>query len=156
MVGLPSSIARYENNQERAQVKRIIVDREGMAPEFLASLHAERRAAVTILQTNQDQDLTSFCDVGTFVPLGTDTQGRVIREVAPASIVLPHLDYPGEQPGFQVALIVTFIAQFPFSLIQQTRTCRKASMQTESETIRAGGKKAGKPWPLPPKIRQQS
>jgi hypothetical protein len=40
MVGLPSIIARYENSQERAQVKRIIVDREGMATEFLASLYA--------------------------------------------------------------------------------------------------------------------
>jgi hypothetical protein len=67
--GLPAIIARYEQQEESFQVKRIIVDREGMATEFLASLHAEGRTVVTILQTNQYQDLTSFCDVGTFVPL---------------------------------------------------------------------------------------
>jgi hypothetical protein len=40
IVGLPSVIARYEDSKERAQVKRIIVDREGMATEFLVRLHA--------------------------------------------------------------------------------------------------------------------
>ena len=105
IVGLPSIIARYEYSKESAQVKRIIVDREGMATEFLASLHAEGRTVVTILQTNQYQDLTSFCDVGTFVPLSTDAQGQVIREVAPARISLPRPDHPGEQLCLQVALI---------------------------------------------------
>ncbi|BCL84721.1 hypothetical protein ccbrp13_71860 [Ktedonobacteria bacterium brp13] len=50
MVGLPSIVARYEHNQEYIHVKRIIVDREGMATEFLASLHAEGRTVVTILR----------------------------------------------------------------------------------------------------------
>lgn len=40
MVGLPSIIARHERNEESVQIKRIIVDREGMATEFLASLQA--------------------------------------------------------------------------------------------------------------------
>ena len=40
MVGLPAIIERYEHNEEHVQAKRIIVDREGMATEFLASLHA--------------------------------------------------------------------------------------------------------------------
>ena len=56
------------------------VDREGMATEFLSSLHAEGRGVITILQTNQYRDLSSFSDVGTFVPLSTDTHGQVIRE----------------------------------------------------------------------------
>jgi len=105
MVGLPSIIARYEHNQESAQVKRIIVDREGMATEFLARLHAEGRTVVTILQTNQYRDLTSFSDVGTFVPLSTDTKGKTIREVASARIILPRPDASGEQLELQVALI---------------------------------------------------
>ena len=105
IVGLPSIIARYEYSKGSAQVKRIIVDREGMATEFLASLHAEGRTVVTILQTNQYQDLTSFCDVGAFVPLSTDAQGQMIREVAPARISLPRPDHPGEQLCLQVALI---------------------------------------------------
>lgn len=104
-VGLPLIIARYEGSEESAQAKRIIVDREGMATEFLASLHAEGRTVVTILQTNQYQDLTSFCDMGTFVPLSTDAKGQIIREVAPARIILPRPDHPGEQLCLQVALI---------------------------------------------------
>ncbi len=104
-VGLPSIIARYEHNQEHVRVKRIIVDREGMATEFLASLHAEGRTVVTILRTNQYQDLTSFCDVGTFLPLSTDAEGKVIREVAPARIILSRPDHPGEQLCLRVALI---------------------------------------------------
>jgi hypothetical protein len=105
MEGLPAIIARYEHNEESIQVKRIIVDREGMATEFLASLYAEGRTVVTILHTNQYQDLTSFCDVGTFVPLSTDAKGQIIREVAPARITLPRPEHPGEQLDLQVALI---------------------------------------------------
>ena len=40
IVGLPSIITRYEHLEEHIRVERIIVDREGMATEFLASLHA--------------------------------------------------------------------------------------------------------------------
>ncbi len=105
MVGLPSIIARYEHSEEHVQVKRIIVDREGMGTEFLASLHAEGRTVVTILRTNQYQDLTSFCDVGTFLPLSTDAKGQIIREVAPARITLALPDHPDEQLCLQVALI---------------------------------------------------
>jgi hypothetical protein len=83
----------------------MIVDREGMATEFLASLHAEGRRVVMILQTRKSRDLTSFSDVGTFVPLSTDTHGQVIREVAPAHINLPREDHPDEPLCLQVALI---------------------------------------------------
>lgn len=67
----------------------MVVDREGMATEFLASLHAEGRHVVTILQTQKSRDLSSFSEVGTFVPLVTDAYGKVIREVAPAHFSLP-------------------------------------------------------------------
>src|SRR5258708_18059999 len=60
---------------------------------------------VTILRTNQYQDLTSFCDVGTFLPLSADAKGQISREVAPARIILPCSDHPGEQLYLQVALI---------------------------------------------------
>ncbi len=104
-VGLPSIIARYEHTLKHIQVKRIIVDREGMGTEFLANLQAEGRTVVTILRSNQYQDLASFCDVGTFLPLSANSKGQVIREVAPASIILPRPDHPGEQLSLQVALI---------------------------------------------------
>ena len=61
-IGLPLIIAHYEQTVEQAQVSRIIVDREGMATEFLASLHAAGRTVVTVLRTDQYQDLASFTD----------------------------------------------------------------------------------------------
>ena len=104
-IGLPLIIAHYEQTVAQAQVRRIIVDREGMGTEFLAGLHADGRTVVTILRTNQYQDLTSFYDVGTFLPLSTDVKGQIIREVAPARISLARPDRPGEQLCLQVALI---------------------------------------------------
>jgi hypothetical protein len=104
-VGLPAIVARYERVEEQVQVSRIIVDREGMATEFLASLHAAGRTVVTILRTDQYRDLTSFTEVGTFLPLRVDTQGKVLREVAPACITLPRPEHPGEVLSLRVALI---------------------------------------------------
>jgi hypothetical protein len=104
-VGLPSIIARYESSEEHTQIKRIIMDREGMATAFLARLHAEGRTVVTILQTTQYQDLSSFSEVGTFVPLSADAYGQVIREVAPARIALSREDYLDAPLCLQVALI---------------------------------------------------
>jgi hypothetical protein len=103
--GLPALLARYEQYVKDSQVKRIIVDREGMATEFLASLHAEGRSVITILQTTQYRGLSSFSEVGTFVPLGTDAHGQVIREVAPARITLTREDHPDAPLCLQVALI---------------------------------------------------
>ena len=77
-------MARYE--QTEVQVRRIIVDREVMAVEFLASLHAAGRTVVTVLRTDQYQDLASFSEIGEFVPLSTDAQGQVLREVAPGGL----------------------------------------------------------------------
>jgi len=81
------------------------VDREDMATEFLASLHAQGRCVITILQTNQYRGLSTFSEVGTFVPLSIDAHGQVIREVAPARITLPLEDHPDAPLCLQVALI---------------------------------------------------
>jgi hypothetical protein len=98
-------LASYEQHTGNSQVARMIVDREGMATEFLASLHAEGRSVVTILHTNQYRDLSSFSEVGKFAPLSTDAHGQVIREVAPARISLPRENHPDEPLCLQVALI---------------------------------------------------
>jgi hypothetical protein len=103
--GVPTFLARYERHAEHSQITRMIVDREGMATEFLASLYAEGRSVVTIWQKNQYRDLSSFSEVGTFVPLNTDAHGQVIREVAPARITLPREDHPDAPLCLQVALI---------------------------------------------------
>ena len=104
-IGLPLIIARYEQVVEKVQVSRIIVDREALAAEFLASLHAAGRSMVTVLRSDQYQDLASFSEVGTFLPLSTDAQGQIVREVAPARITLPRPDHPGEVLSLWVALI---------------------------------------------------
>jgi len=103
--GVPADLSHFEQLVENSQVTRMIVDREGMATEFLARLHAEGRSVVTILQTNQYRDLSSFSEVGTFVPLVTDIHGQVIREVAPARMTLPREDHPDAPLCLQVALI---------------------------------------------------
>ena len=66
-----------------------MVDREGMAAEFLAALASEGRAVITVLRTDQYSGLESFREVGEFVPLRVDRQGKVIREVALARFSLP-------------------------------------------------------------------
>jgi hypothetical protein len=104
-VGVPAFLERYEQHAGNSQITRMIVDREGMATEFLASLHEQGRRVVTILQTNQYRDLSSFSDVGAFVPLSTDIHGQVLREVAPARISLLREDHPDEPLCLQVALI---------------------------------------------------
>jgi hypothetical protein len=44
---------------------------------------------VTVLRTDQYVGLESFREVGEFVPLRVDQQGKVIREVALARFSLP-------------------------------------------------------------------
>ncbi len=95
-VGVPVFLERYEQHAGNSQVTRMIVDREGMATAFLARLHAQGRHVVTILQTNQYRDLSSFSGVGAFVPLSRNTHGQLIREVAPARISLPREDHPDD------------------------------------------------------------
>jgi hypothetical protein len=103
--GVPTFLERYEQQVQTSHVARMIVDREGMATEFLARLHAEGRIVVTILQTNQYRDLSSFSDVGPFEPLSMDVHGQVNREVAPARITLPREEHPDKPLCLQVALI---------------------------------------------------
>jgi len=104
-VGLPLIIAHYEQIVEEVQVKRIIVDREAMAAEFLARLQAAGRTVVTVLRSDQYRDLASFSEIGEFVALSTDAQGQVVREVAPARIALRRPAHPGEVLCLRVALI---------------------------------------------------
>ena len=46
-VGLPSIVARYEQQAGVLSVGRVIVDREGMAAEFLAALRAAGRTVIS-------------------------------------------------------------------------------------------------------------
>jgi len=104
-IGLPRILSRYEQVTEQKKQTRVIVDREGMAAAFLRDLAAGDYTMVTLLKTDQYQDLSSFTEVGAFVPLEYNRQGQVVREVAPARFALPLPDQPSQTLPLRVALI---------------------------------------------------
>ena len=111
--GTSTFLERYEQATESSILTRLIIDREGMAAEFLAALVAQRRTVVTILHANQNQGLASFSEVGDFVPLCRDRAGVVTREVASARFALPLPDHPGQTLRLSVALIRDWRSQVP-------------------------------------------
>ncbi len=104
-MGLPAILTCYERAAGLESLKRIVVDREGMSAEFLAQLSKAGRTLVTVLRTNQYAGVESFREVGEFVPLQADRQGKVIREVALARFGLPLPEHPGQELEVRVALI---------------------------------------------------
>jgi hypothetical protein len=104
-VGLPQILRRFEQTVGRRVVSRIIVDREGMSAAFLAQLVLDGRIVITLLRDDQYTGLSSFTEVGTFVPLCYDKDGTVVREVAPARFALPHPDRAVEPLPLSVALV---------------------------------------------------
>jgi hypothetical protein len=155
--GVPAFLTRYEQHADHSQVARMIVDREGMATEFLASLRAEGRSVVTILQTNQYRDLSSFSNVGTFVPLSRDAHGQIIREVAPARIVLSREDHP-DAPlcATRWRSFVTCAGSFRLSLIQRRQRFHSVGTETCPLMNGPGGVEDGRPLPLRPKKRHRN
>ncbi len=83
-IGLPQILARYAQATGQRTIDHVVVDREGMGGDFLASLVAAGCTVITILRADQYDGLASFTDIGPFVPLVRDRQGIVVREVAPA------------------------------------------------------------------------
>ena len=104
-IGLPAMLTHYEQAAGLENLKRIVVDREGMAAEFLAQLSREGRTIVTVLRTDQYAGLGSFREMGEFVPLQADRQGKVIREVALARFGLALPEHPEQELEVRVALI---------------------------------------------------
>ncbi len=111
--GAAAFLERYEQATESSTLTRLIIDREGMAAEFLAALVAQGRTVVTILHPNQYQGLASFTEVGDFVPLCRDRAGMVTREVASARFALPLPDHPDQSLSLAVALIRDWRIQVP-------------------------------------------
>ncbi len=103
--GVSQFLIRYDQATGGNSVARLIIDREGMAAEFLHQLVAQGRTVVTILKSNQHAGLASFTDVGAFVPLCRDRNGLVTREVASARFALSLPDHPGQTLRLSVALI---------------------------------------------------
>ncbi len=104
-IGVPQIVARYAQATGQTPIDRIVVDREGMGGDFLASLVAAGCSVITILRSDQYDGLTSFTDVGPFVPLTTDRHGTVLREVAAARFALPVPTQPNDPLVLHVALI---------------------------------------------------
>jgi hypothetical protein len=67
--GVPPLLRCYEQATRGGPLVRLVVDREGIGAEWLAELVAQGRTVVTVLRSDQYQDLTSFTDVSAFVPL---------------------------------------------------------------------------------------
>jgi hypothetical protein len=103
--GAPQILAQYQQASAPVTQAPMIIDREGMAAEFLAALAAAGQTVVTLLRSDQYTGLASFTEVGAFVPMQYDRQGRVVREVAPARFQLARPDHPDAPLPLCVALI---------------------------------------------------
>ena len=120
-LGTPTLLTRYETATGEAPLRRLVIDREEMAAEFLAKLAAEGRWVVTLLRTEQYRGLESFCDVGAFLPLTHDQAGQITREVAPARFQLALPEQPGHFLPLTVALIRDWRAQVPVPSAEEDR-----------------------------------
>jgi hypothetical protein len=76
---------------------------------------AQGYTVITILRSDQYDDLRSFSDVGPFVPLTTDRHGSVVREVAAARFSLPVPTQPHDPLVLYVALIRDLRCGLPVS-----------------------------------------
>jgi len=104
-IGLPQMLHCYEQATGQAQVKRVVVDREGMAAEFLAQLHQEGRQVVTVLRSDQYEGEGSFEQVGAWQPWRSNRHGQVICEVTSARFTLPRPNPLDPPVRVEVALI---------------------------------------------------
>ena len=103
--GAPQLLHRYEQVTDLVHLDDLVVDREGMAAEFLFQLHAEGRRVVTLLRSNQYKDEGSFTEVGEWLPWRLDREGSVVCEVAAARFQLPRPTQPDQPLTVRVALI---------------------------------------------------
>jgi hypothetical protein len=104
-IGLPQMLHCYEQATGQTQVQRVVVDREGMAAEFLAQLHQEGRQVVTRLGSDQYEGEGSFEQIGAWQPWRYNRAGQVICEVASARFTLPRPNPLDPPVQVEVALI---------------------------------------------------
>lgn len=103
--GLPEMLRCYEQATGLPLIERVVVDREGMAAEFLAHLHQEGRQVVTLLRSDQYEGEGSFDQVGEWQPWRYNRHGQVICEVATARFALARPDPSDPAVEVEVALI---------------------------------------------------
>ncbi len=103
--GLPQMLHCYEQATGQGLMQRVVVDREGMAAEFLAQLQLEGRQVVTLLRSDQYEAEGSFEQVGPWQPWRYNRSGQVICEVAAARFALKRPDDALPPLEVEVALI---------------------------------------------------
>ena len=104
-IGAPHLLQRYERATDLVHLDCLVVDREGMAAEFLFQLHSEGRQVITLLRSNQYEDEGSFTEVGEWLPWRSDRSGKVVCEVAMARFQLTRSTHPDQPLAVRVALI---------------------------------------------------
>jgi hypothetical protein len=95
----------YEQATGQTLMQRVVVDREGMAAEFLAQLTLEGRQVITLLKADQYEGEQSFEQVGAWQPWRFNQQGQMICEVAAARFTLKRPDDALPPLEVEVALI---------------------------------------------------
>ncbi len=103
--GAPQLLHRYEQAIDLVHLDYLVVDREGMAAEFLFQLHTEGRRVITLLRSNQYKNEESFTEVGEWLPWRLDREGSVVCEVAAARFELARPTHPDQPLTVRVALI---------------------------------------------------
>src|SRR5258708_10322356 len=98
-IGLPEMLHRYEQAVGQTMMQRVVVDREGMAAEFLAQLTLEGRQVITLLKADQYEGEQSFQQVGDWQPWRSNRHGQVVCEVAAARFALKRA---GDAPALEV------------------------------------------------------
>src|SRR5258708_38392049 len=104
-IGVPQLLQRYEQATDMVHLDRLVVDREGMAAEFLFQLPTSGRRVVTLLRNNQYEDEGSFTEVGEWVPWRSDRSDKVVCEVAAARFHQARPSHPGQPLALRVAPI---------------------------------------------------
>ena len=103
--GVPQMLHCYEQAIGQTLMQWVVVDRQGMAAEFLAQLKLEGRQVVTVLRSDQYEAEQSFKQVGPWQPWRYNRHGQVTCEVAAARIALNRLDDTTPPLEVEVALI---------------------------------------------------
>jgi hypothetical protein len=104
-MGLPQMLRCYEQATGQTLMRRVVVDRDQMAAEFLAHLKLEGRQVVTLLRADQYEAEQSFEQVGPWQPWRYNRQGQMICEVAAARFALKRPDDATPPLEVEVALI---------------------------------------------------
>jgi hypothetical protein len=130
-IGAPLVIRRYEQATGNVHLEWLVVDREGLAAEFLFQLHCEGRRVITLLRSDQYTNEGSFTEVGEWVPWRADRSGKVVCEVAAARFHLTRPTEPDQPLAVQVALIRDWRKQIVCEARADAQTDASASWKAD-------------------------